>query len=148
MSPLPPQADSDSWSDISPRIAATWAISDETNLYGTIAKGWKSGGINLELTTPEDPINKFDEETLWNYELGFKSSFMDNRLRTSLALFHIKWEDVQVNASRLIIEDGELRSVQGVSNGAKATSNGFEFELTALPVPQFMLNFNLGYLDA
>jgi iron complex outermembrane receptor protein len=146
--PLQPQAASDKWSDVSPRLAATFALSDDVNLYGTIAKGWKSGGINLELTTPDDPVNIFDEETLWNYELGVKSNFLDNRVRTSLALFHIKWEDVQVNASRLIIEDGELRSVQGVSNGAKATSQGVEFELEALLMSQLVVGLNAGYLDS
>lgn len=147
-SPLIPQANSDEWSDVSPRFTATYSVSDETNVYATVAKGWKSGGINLELTTPEDPINIFDEETLWNYELGIKSDFLDNRVRLNLALFYIDWKDVQVNASRLILEDGELRSVQGVSNGAKATSQGLEFELVARPVPKLALGFSAGYLDS
>jgi len=147
-SPLIPQADSDKWTDISPRLAGTFVLTDDMNLYGTIAKGWKSGGINLELTTPDDPVNKFDEETLWNYEVGLKSDFLDNRLRTTLAMFYINWKDVQVNASRLIIEDGELRSVQGVSNGAKATSKGLEFQLTALPAPQLILDLGVGYLKS
>lgn len=143
---LAPQAASDSWSDVSPRFAATFALSDDTNLYATVAKGWKSGGINLELTTPDDPVNKFNDETLWNYEVGLKSSMLDNRLRASLAAFFIDWKDVQVNASRLIVEDGELRSVQGVSNGAKATSKGLELQIEARPVPQLELGLGAGYL--
>ncbi|MEJ8566125.1 TonB-dependent receptor [Elongatibacter sediminis] len=145
---LPPQSSSDTWEDIAPRVTASYAFSDTANVYATVAKGWKSGGINLELTTPDDAVNKFDEEVLWNYEIGIKSNFLNNRVRANLALFRIDWEDVQVNASRLILEDGELRSVQGVSNGAKATSQGFEFELQALPTPQLALGFNAGYLDA
>lgn len=144
---LEPQGASGSWSDVSPRLAASFAMTDTTNAYATIAKGWKSGGINLELTTPEAPVNKFDDETLWSYELGIKSSLMDNRLRANLAGFFINWEDVQVNASRLIMEDGELRSVQGVSNAAKATSKGLELQVEALPVPQLALGLGVGYLD-
>lgn len=146
-STLAPQAASDSWDDVSPRFAATFAISDDVNLYTTVAKGWKSGGINLELTTPEAPVNKFDSETLWNYEVGIKSTLWDRRVRASLAAFYIDWKDVQVNASRLIQEDGELRSVQGVSNGAKATSRGVELGIDALPIPQLELGLNVGYLD-
>lgn len=146
---LAPQGASDSWDDVSPRFAITYALSDESNLYATVAKGWKSGGINLELTTPEDPVNTFDAETLWNYEIGIKSTLLDRRLRASLAAFLIDWQDVQVNASRLIVdEDGELRSVTGVSNGAKARSQGVELEIAALPVPQLQLGLNVGYLDA
>lgn len=145
---LAPQAAADTWSDISPRVTALFEASDDVNYYATIAKGWKSGGINLELTTPEDPINKFNDETLWNYEVGMKANFLDNRMSTSLALFYIDWKDVQVNASRLIIEDGELRSVQGVSNGAAASSTGVEFAINALPIPALALNFNAGYLKA
>ena len=144
---LAPQSASDSWSDVSPRFAAAFALTDDVNLYATVAKGWKSGGINLELTTPEAPVNKFNDETLWNYEIGIKSSLLDNRLRASLAAFLIDWKDVQVNASRLIIEDGELRSVQGVSNGAKASSKGLELQIEARPVPQVELGFSAGYLD-
>lgn len=145
---LTPQAASDSWSDVSPRFAATFAATEDINLYATVAKGWKSGGINLELTTPDAPVNKFGEETLWNYEVGIKSSLLDNRLRASLAAFFIDWKDVQVNASRLIIEDGQLRSVEGVSNGAKATSQGLELQIEARPIPQLELGFNAGYLDS
>lgn len=146
-SQLVPQSASDSWSDVSPRLAATYAVSDDVNLYATVAKGWKSGGINLELTTPENAVNKFGSETLWNYEVGFKSALFDNRLRANLALFYIEWEDVQVNASRLILQDGELRSVQGVSNGAKATSKGLELQLDALATPDLELGLDVGYLD-
>lgn len=145
--PLPDQQAEDSWSDISPKLAATYQVSEDTNVYATIAKGWKSGGINLELTNPDDPVNNFNEETLWNYELGVKSELLDRRLRVNLALFHIQWEDIQVNASRLIEEDGELRSVSGVSNASEATSKGVEVEINALPTPQLELGFNLGYLD-
>jgi iron complex outermembrane recepter protein len=144
---LAPQSASDSWDDVSPRFAATFALTDDTNIYATAAKGWKSGGINLELTTPEAPVNKFDSETLWNYEVGIKTTAWDNRFRGSLSAFFIDWKDVQVNASRLILEDGELRSVQGVSNGAKASSKGLELSIAALPHPQLELGLNVGYLD-
>lgn len=145
---LAPQGASDSWDDVAPRFAASFAVTEDVNLYATVAKGWKSGGINLELTTPENPVNKFDPETLWSYEIGIKSTWLERRLRANVAAFVIDWRDVQVNASRLIRdEDGELRSVQGVSNGAKAKSKGVEFELAALPVPQLQLGLNIGYLD-
>ena len=145
---LPAQRAKDSWDDVSPRFAANFAVSDDVNLYATVAKGWKSGGINMELSTPTDPFNKFDSETLWNYEIGIKSTLLDRRLRASLAAFLIDWKDVQVNASRLILdEEGDLVSVQGISNGAKARSQGLELEITALPVPQLQLGLNAGYLD-
>ena len=145
---LAPQGASDSWDDVSPRFAASFAVTDDVNLYATVAKGWKSGGINLELTTPTDPVNKFDAETLWNYEVGVKSMLLDRRLQVNMAAFLIDWQDVQVNASRLIVdEDGALRSVTGISNGAKARSQGLELGVAALPVPQLQLGLNVGYLD-
>jgi len=146
--PLAPQSGRDSWNDVSPRFAATYQVNDDVNVYATIAKGWKSGGINLELTTPEAPVNKFNAEKLWNYELGIKATMLDKRLRLSAAVFHIDWTDVQVNASRLIRrEDGSLASVQGVSNGAKASSQGVELSIEARPVTQLELGLSAGYLD-
>ncbi len=148
---LPDMAAKKSWSDISPRVTATYSLSDDTNVYATIAKGWKSGGINLNFSAdnPADAINYFDDETLWNYEIGIKSEMMDGRLRWGLSVFNIDWQDIQVNASKLIVsDDGGLVAISGVSNASQATSRGAEFELTALPLPQLQVGFNLGYLDA
>ncbi len=145
---LAPQGASESWDDVSPRFAATYALNSDTNLYATVAKGWKSGGINLELTTPEAPVNLFEPEELWNYEVGLKTTMLDGRMHGTLAAFYIDWEDVQVNSSRLIVrDDGSIASVAGVSNGAKAESKGVELSIEALPHPDLELGFSAGYLD-
>ena len=141
-SPVTAQQDDETFDDISPRFALNYALSEEVNLYATVANGWKAGGVNLF------PVERFDEETLWNYEVGLKSELWDKRVRLNLAAFYIKWEDIQVQTSRLIVRgDGTLASDSGINNGARATSQGLEFELTALLTPQLEVGLNIGYND-
>ena len=50
-------------------------------VYATISKGWRSGGFN-KLKAANDPTDfsiEYEEEELWSYEIGYKSTFNDGR---------------------------------------------------------------------
>ena len=135
-----------SFDDISPRFAANFAMTDDINVYATVAKGWKSGGFQLDAFRQR---SDFDEETLWNYEVGFKGMFYDDRLRANLSFFYIDWNDVQVRSGIFgITNTGAVVSFSGISNAASATSKGIELELLAAPTDGLELGFNLGYMNA
>jgi len=61
----------ESFDDFSPRIAATYDLNNDITLYGTISKGYKAGGLQLNVTQ-QLPVVNFDEENLWNYETGIR----------------------------------------------------------------------------
>lgn len=130
------------FTSFSPRFAANYALSDGVNLYGTISKGFKSGGVTRfgEVGVPYDP------EVLWNYELGVKADFFDNRLRLNGALFYMDWSDMQVEFLVPQLEGTAGGSI--ISNAESATSKGLELSLSALPVDNLRVNFNVGYLRA
>ncbi|MBV5324258.1 MAG: TonB-dependent receptor, partial [Rhodospirillaceae bacterium] len=122
------------------------AASDDVNIYGSVSKGWKSGGFELD---PQRARSDFGAETLWNYEVGVKSTLLDNHLRANLAFFYIDWSDVQVS-SGVVGRDanGNIINYAGISNAASATSKGVELELLAAPTERLELGLNVGYLKA
>lgn len=107
---------------------------DETLLYVSASRGYKAGGVNLTLNTPN-----FLPETNTVYEAGFKTTVLDNHLRINGDVFHSKYKDIQLSSLF-----GGLPLTQ---NAAAGKSWGAELEVTG----QFGglgLNFGLGYLDA
>lgn len=136
----------DTFSDFSPRIAASYQAADNITWYGTVSKGYKSGGVQ-EAPIPE--FQTYDPETLWNYEVGVKGDFLDNRLRINAALFYMDWEDLQVAfQENYADENGDFQLFGGVNNAESATSKGAELMATALLSENLVVNVNIGYLDA
>jgi len=135
-----------SFDDFSPRIVLKYDVNDDVNLYASASKGWKSGGFELD---PQRARSDFGAETLWNYEIGLKSSLFDRKLRANLALFYIDWKDVQVSSGVVGVDsNGAIINFAGISNAASASSKGIELELLAAPTRELELGFNLGYMDA
>ena len=136
----------DTFDDFSPRVALTWRASDSMTWYGTVSKGFKSGGVQI---APNPERESFDPETLWNYEVGMKAALLDERLRLHAALFYMDWEDLQVAfQENLIDEDGNFVLFGGIDNAESATSRGAELAATALIGENLLVNFSAGYLDA
>ena len=136
-----------------PKFLLQWDVTDDLNLYTSAAKGFRTGGINgnvpIGLCGPElddlgiDPSNAttFDSDSLWSYELGFKSMFANNRVSLNGAVYYIQWSDIQ-QLNRLAC------GFQFVQNAGEAESKGFELELTAAPMQGLTLSAGVGYTDA
>lgn len=121
-------------------VSLSWFVTDLTNLYGSIRKGFKSGGFQTDIInfTSEDLFTFGPEEAI-SYEAGLKGMYMDNRLSLNLAFFHTDYNDMQV---------GQLVGLGfTTTNAAKSKINGFELQLDYLPTERLRLGFNLGLLD-
>jgi len=124
--------------NISPKLALNYKLSKNAMAYINISKGYRSGGFN-----PFAPIGyskTYDEETLISYELGSKSSFLDNRLTLNSAIYYMDISDMQVNTS---IPNGGFASY--MSNATKATSKGIEFDLNYQATKEWSLFSSMGY---
>lgn len=111
-----------------PKFSAAYHLNDQIMTYASAAKGFRSGGFNenLQVFSNTDEVT-FDPEYSWNYELGVKSGWLNNRLIANAAVFYIDYEDQQV--LQLV---GANQTI--TKNAGKSTSMGFEVELTAKPV--------------
>ena len=96
---------------------------DDNNLfYAYAAKGEKTGGINAQRIGRT--FASYDPETNWSYEIGSKSSLLDDRLNLNVALFYIDWKDLQSTAP------GSVNGGGATFNGIGAKSKGIEVEAT------------------
>ena len=120
---------------VTPRFAVSWDLDSTTSLYANAAKGFRLGGANrpvpltplvvTDLQTlglPLTPPATFDSDSLWSYEVGSKSRFLDNRLSLNVSAFHIDWKDIQ--QSVVLPQSG----FDFETNAGRATVNGIEFE--------------------
>lgn len=133
---------SDSWDQFTPALTLRYRFDGDTMLFGTISEGFKSGGYN-DGAGDVSGIS-FGPETLWNYELGFKSDFADGRVRFNASLFHMKWDDMQLR-----VDDPNTPNSfdPRILNAGKAHSDGAELELTAIVTDGWMIGGNIALLD-
>lgn len=75
-----------------PKISLAWHFTSEQMLYVTLARAHRSGGFN----GPTMGGKPYNEEYSWAYEIGTKSSFLDNRLTLNIAGFYTDIEDEQI----------------------------------------------------
>jgi iron complex outermembrane receptor protein len=136
-----------------PRFIATWEPSSNVSINLQAAKGFRLGGVNDPLnlplcsggaTGPDARIygNRptYKDETLWNYEVGFKSQF--GGLTFNAAAFRNDIKNLQVTA------DAGSCSSRIVFNVPKAHATGLELELTARPAAGLSFGLNGTYVDS
>ncbi|MBL4893781.1 MAG: TonB-dependent receptor [Emcibacter sp.] len=129
------------WESFSPKFGLDYVVNEDVMVYANISRGFKSGGFNGRAATSQP----YDPENLWSYEVGFKSTFADQRVRLNMAAFYNDYNDFQV--SRFTADEfGNFLSV--FDNAGKAIMWGVEAELTALLADNLTLNANAGYLNS
>jgi len=132
--------------EFTPRVSLTWEPIQELTLYGSYSKGFKSGGFDMRgdaLLTP-DTVNGYQPEFVDTFELGFHSNFWDRRASLSGAVFHSKYEDMQITRQEPTILGG---IASFVDNAASATLHGAELEGRFFLTDNLSANFALGWID-
>ena len=139
---------SESWSNFSPQATLEFQATDDLFLFGTVSRGFKSGGFSEQPTTLIAAETPTDQETATNFELGAKSTWFDDRLLLNAALFYIDYEDLQV--SQLVPDPNDPNSpgVTVLRNAATATSQGLELEFSATPWENVSVTGHYAYVDA
>ena len=147
----PAASGDEDFDDLTPRFMVRYEVSDDLNVYGTVSKGYKAGGSSLGNNTNQDGSPafavKFDEETLWNYEVGFKSQLMDDRLRLNGSVFYLEWSDLQMEAFRFLTPGDLSSNFEQTINIEDAEATGAELELQAVITEGLTLSGAIGYLD-
>lgn len=125
-----------------PSFTLQYDVAPHVMLYATAARGSKSGGFvsNTYGMTPDR--FQFRPERSTNYEAGVKSVLADGRVQANLAIFDMKFKDLQQSAY-----DPDRRTFL-TRNAARASSKGAELDLEWLPLNELQLSANVAYLDA
>lgn len=124
------------------RGSIRYKIDADRMVYATVANGVKVGGFNARATHSDEQA--YGNEKNMTYEVGFKSSFLNNMLQFNLAGYYIKIKDIQQNGPSSYADTAGLIT----TNVGGATSKGFEAEATVRPAHWLTLTGGLGYADA
>ncbi len=124
------------WGAWTPTLAANYQVSDNTLLYASVTRGFKSGVINVG--SQNDVI---DPEYVWGYEAGIKTIALNGTLSASLAGFYMDYSDLQVG---FVGSDSVVTTV----NAASARNYGAEIELRARPAQGLTFEIFGTWLDA
>ncbi len=131
---------------INPKFRLSYTATDDVLLYTVASRGFREGGPTGQ-GVPVDPVTgvaaptQFDSDSLWNYEFGFKTGWLENRVVLNGAVFYIDWQDIQTTSLR---SDGHTFSV----NAGDARSKGAEIELRAVPVAGLELFVTASYVNS
>jgi len=137
------------------RIETDYRFSPEFFVYGSVATGYKGGGVNPRpffgpssascspTPTPNcNQVQSFNPETLLTYELGFKTDLLDRTLRINGAVFLNKYKDIQITLSACPAAPCLLPA-----NAGTADVKGAELEVRFKPVTGLTFDGSLSYLD-
>jgi iron complex outermembrane receptor protein len=120
---------------INPRLHVT----DHWMVYAKAASGYRPGGPNFVLALGQGAPT-FAADTLWNYELGSKSTLLNDRLDLDADVYDIEWSKIQ-----LTVNNGGINQLE---NGGDARVKGAELSLAARLTPRLTLSGSAAYTDA
>jgi outer membrane receptor protein involved in Fe transport len=143
------RTDSTKSSGFTPRFLLSYDVSKDVTINAQASKGFRLGGVNDPLNVPlcsdaDEALfggfQKYDDESLWNYELGVKSQ--GHGFTFNAAGFYNDIKNLQVTL------DAGTCSSRIVFNVPKAHSKGIEFELGVKPIDGLDLNLSGSIIDA
>lgn len=138
-----PVSYNETFSELLPKFEIAYDA-NETARYGfSASKGFNPGGFTVDLARGQ--LDTYDEETVWNYELFYRTSALDGRLNVAANLFYSDWSGFQ------------RRTVTGFDPGTglplasfenvDAESYGLEVEFDYAVYNQFSVYGGLGLLE-
>ncbi|WP_340588107.1 TonB-dependent receptor [Erythrobacter alti] len=136
-------------SGINPRLLLSYDVSDSVTINAQAAKGFRLGGVNdplnVRLCTPEDAelfggFPSYEDESLWNYEIGAKAS--GRGFYANVAGFYNDIQNLQVTL------DARSCSSRVVFNVEEAHSMGLEAEFGVSPAVGLDLSVSASVIEA
>ncbi len=121
------------------KIGATWQLSDDNMVYGLYSNGFRLGGNNSARASNAGFVEPtYEPDSMDNYEIGHKSTFLNGRLRVNTSVFHMVWDDIQLPRynNNIWWQNGNL-------NGGQAEQTGVELSVVAAVTDRFKITTNL-----
>ena len=130
------------------RAALQYRWSDAFMTYAQFSTGFKGGGVNPRPYYPQQVL-AFGPETLDSWELGFKSDFLDRRVRLNVAAFYSQYNGIQLTLTNCTAQAGAGFGAPCALpvNAGDAHIKGIEAETTLKPVDGLLIDASLAYLD-
>ena len=145
-------ADEHSENGVNPTVNVSWQFDDDRMVFIQAARGFRLGGINqpiaevlcaadLAAANLDSAPPSFDADSLWNYELGAKTSWLDDRLRVNASGYLIDWKDPAYIVSLAC-------GMSLIVNAGKFDIAGFELDAEAELADGLVTRLGLSYTDS
>lgn len=128
------------FSKFTPMANLAYHFTPDTMVYATYSQGFKSGGFTQRVFPPLSATPSFGPESVTSYEIGLKTSALDNHVRMNLAAYRANYDDIQVQIFQAIAPI--------TANGGQGRIQGFEFETQLSPGGGWYFEANTGFTDA
>ena len=126
-----------SFSGTSPTAGLQYFVNPDLQLYGSVSRGFKSGGFSTILASPTERFPSYEPEQVTSYEVGAKVH--RDRFDIAAAMFFTDFENIQVPV---------IDASPKVLNAAEAETKGFEFDVLVAVTDDVSVDASIGYLDA
>ena len=136
------------------KFNTSYEFTPDLMVYATYSKGYRMGGVNrvVPCILPIDETVQnlcalpdelaYDPDKVFNHEIGVRATLLDGILNTSLSVFRVNWDGIQLGSSTY------YGNIGITANGGKARSQGVDFSFSARVTPQLTIRGNYAYLDA
>jgi len=115
------------------RVNLRYKATDDAMMYVTWSEGYRPGGIN------RNPFaGDYKSDFLTNYEFGWKTEWLNNRLQINGALFLQKWDNFQIGFQG-------ANGITQVANGPSAEVKGLEVQLTWMATDNLLLSSSTAF---
>ncbi len=131
-----------------PKLTLDYHFDDDKMVYATYSEGFRRGGANAarpqSVFGPGNEFHEFKSDTMLNHEIGVKTTWADGRFRLNATLYHMIWEDIQLQAS----DPNPVVFALGVVNFPEAELNGFEGNFEWIPGDGWDISGTIGWNDS
>ncbi|MFW2830385.1 TonB-dependent receptor [Sphingomonas sp. ID0503] len=126
-------------------VGLDYKATDDVLLYFNVRKGYKAGSFPTVAAAAWSQLVGIKQESLLDYEGGFKAQFFDRRLTLNGAAFYYDYKDKQLRAK---IVDGIFGPLDALVNVPKSRITGAELELIGRPLTGLTINASGTYINA
>lgn len=144
------------------RLNVSWKATDDLLLYATWSEGFRPGGFNRGTSQVLPSVNRtttpptqgprqyqiplfFKSDDLVNYEIGWKSTLMNNRVVFNGAIYQVKWDDVQAG---IFAPQAGFGNLTVSVNGPSYETKGIQMSVTALVSEGLTIDASAAYNKA
>ncbi len=136
------------------KFSAQFQWTEKFMTYASYSQGFGPGSVKyirgVGLPAAQEFVKSVDPERVSNIEIGFRSDFLEKRLRLNVTAFAMKWKDIVINEANLPdpANPGSFLAIFVPTNVGEAKINGAEIELNYRPNAAWTFMFNGGWLDS
>ncbi|MEZ5502841.1 MAG: TonB-dependent receptor [Halioglobus sp.] len=116
---------SDTFEKWSPGITLAYKPDTMLTVFAKYVQGFRAGGFNTLVNSPA--LQTYDSEEAENYELGFKSLLLDQRLEVGASVFYLRINNALVPQP----DPGDLETFYPLQNPGTVETTGLEVDLAA-----------------